>query len=137
MCVANVHTLPTRTHPALFLLFWSSILAAFHCYFVTAPYRTGARAVADLIFPVFDVIDRMYPSLIHMGWIKSFLLVPPAFFQDQFYASHFTRQKRSWFFSTPSPLIIRGDLTSWSSPSRVAGAGVASRPLLSGPQRSS
>jgi hypothetical protein len=56
----------------------------------------GARHVADLIFPIFDVIDRMYPALIHMGWVRSWLVVPPVFYQDQFYASHFNRHRRAW-----------------------------------------
>ena len=41
----------------------------------------GARKVADLCFPVFDVIERMYPALIRKGWLEAYIMIPPAFYQ--------------------------------------------------------
>jgi hypothetical protein len=37
--------------------------------------------VADLCLPVFDVIDRMYPSLISSGNLAALAAVPPIFYQ--------------------------------------------------------
>jgi hypothetical protein len=41
----------------------------------------GAQRVADLCWPVFDVIDRMYPILIQRGWLEAYILTPAAFYQ--------------------------------------------------------
>jgi len=41
----------------------------------------GARLVADLCLPVFDVIDRMYPALIRAGWLEAYLMTPAVFYQ--------------------------------------------------------
>ena len=43
--------------------------------------QKGARKVADLCLPVFDVIDRMYPSLIASGNLEAFAAVPPILYQ--------------------------------------------------------
>ena len=46
--------------------------------------QKGARKVADLCLPVFDVIDRMYPSLIASGNLEAFAAVPPILYQVWF-----------------------------------------------------
>ena len=51
----------------------------------------GARRVAALCWPVFDVIDRMYPALIRAGALEAYLLTPQAFYQDQIFASNMHR----------------------------------------------
>ena len=48
----------------------------------------GARNVADLCLPVFDVVDRMYPQLIKTGWLEAFLVTPALLYQDKHYASN-------------------------------------------------
>jgi hypothetical protein len=53
----------------------------------------GAQRVADLCWPVFDVIDRMYPSLIRAGWLEAYILTPPVFYQDGFFRSNLERMK--------------------------------------------
>jgi len=51
------------------------------------PPKTPPRAVshihqaAHLTYPVWDVIDRMYPELIHMGWLNAYVTTPPLFYQ--------------------------------------------------------
>ena len=57
-------------------------------YFTTK----GARRAADLCWPVFDVIDRMYPALIRTEKLEAYLLTPPAFYQNQIFASHWDRR---------------------------------------------
>ncbi len=57
-------------------------------YFTTK----GARRAADLCWPVFDVIDRMYPALIRTERLEAYLLTPPAFYQNQIFASHWDRR---------------------------------------------
>ena len=47
----------------------------------------GARRVATLAFPVFDVIDTMYPHLIRKGWLEAYVMQPPAFFQNHMFGS--------------------------------------------------
>jgi hypothetical protein len=44
----------------------------------------GARKVAELCLPVFNVIDRMYPHLIRKGWLEAYLMAPSAFYQARF-----------------------------------------------------
>jgi hypothetical protein len=51
----------------------------------------GAQRVANLCWPVFDVIDRMYPSLIRTGWLEAYILTPPVFYQDGFFRSNLER----------------------------------------------
>jgi len=51
----------------------------------------GAQRVARSCFPIFDVIDRMYPSLIRKGRLEAYLLSPPAFYQDNYFASNLER----------------------------------------------
>ena len=51
----------------------------------------GTRAVCDLSFPIFDVVDRMYPSLIASGNLKAYSLVPDPFYQDQKFQSNWYR----------------------------------------------
>ena len=41
----------------------------------------GARRVAALILPAFDVIDRMYQYLVHAGLLEAYVAVPPLFYQ--------------------------------------------------------
>ena len=53
----------------------------------------GAQRVADLCWPIFDVIDRMYPSLIRAGWLEAYILTPPLFYQDGFFRSNLERTK--------------------------------------------
>ena len=57
-------------------------------YFTVA----GARRVADLCFPIFDVVDRMYPTLIAAGQLQAYMILPPVFYQDQFFASNWYRR---------------------------------------------
>ena len=57
-------------------------------YFTVA----GAKRVADLCFPIFDVIDRMYPTLIAAGQLQAYMILPPVFYQDQFFASNLFRR---------------------------------------------
>jgi hypothetical protein len=51
----------------------------------------GAQRIADLCWPVFDVIDRMYPNLIRTGWLEAYILTPPLFYQDGFFRSNWER----------------------------------------------
>ena len=41
----------------------------------------GARRLAALILPVFDVIDRMYQYLVQAGLLEAYVAVPPLFYQ--------------------------------------------------------
>ena len=49
--------------------------------------------MAALCWPVFDVIDRMYPALIRAGALEAYLLTPQAFYQDQIFASNVARSQ--------------------------------------------
>ena len=53
----------------------------------------GARRVADLCLPVFDVIDRMYPALVSSRWVEAYVMVQSPFFQDQIFASNWNRNE--------------------------------------------
>ena len=48
--------------------------------------------MADLCFPVFDVIDRMYPALIEAGQLQAYLMLPPVFYQDKVFESNWCRR---------------------------------------------
>jgi len=54
----------------------------------------GAQRVAQHCFPIFDVIDRMYPSLIRKGWLEAYVLSPPAFYQDNYFVSNLERNTK-------------------------------------------
>jgi hypothetical protein len=41
----------------------------------------GAARIAELTLPVFDVIDRMYQSLIVSGLVEAYVATPPIFYQ--------------------------------------------------------